>query len=96
MRTVLFCLFLTVLGTCGRAQEALSLSDAIQRGLANNFQIRLARADLDVARNNDDYALTGKYPTISLGLSPGISYRNNTNPASIVAQSSTIGYSLSP
>jgi outer membrane protein TolC len=79
-----------------RAQNSLSLSDAIQEGLANNYQIRLAKADLTVAENNIDDALTGKRPTINLGLNPGISYRNNSNPASIVAQSSTFAYGIGP
>jgi outer membrane protein TolC len=95
MRTLFLC-SLTLLCTCGRAQIPLSLDAAIQRGLANNYQIRLARADRDVAVNNDSYALTGKRPTVSLGLSPGISYRNNTNPASIVSQSSSFTYGMTP
>ncbi|MEM9526999.1 MAG: TolC family protein [Bacteroidota bacterium] len=96
MRTPILCFLLLLFGTCVCAQEGLSLSDAIQRGLANNYQIRLAQADLKVAQNNDDYALTGKAPVISLGLSPGISYRNNTNPASFALKSSTFSYSIAP
>ena len=105
MRLYQLCLLL-LLCTCAfspfggsgglRAQTSLSLSDAIQEGLANNYQIRLAKADLSVAENNIDDALTGKRPTINLGLNPGISYRNNTNPASIVAQSSTFAYGIGP
>ena len=82
--------------TCVPAQERLSLSDAIQEGLENNFQIRIAANQLAVARNDDDYALTQKYPTVTLGLSPGVSYRNQSNPASIVAQSTTTSYTVAP
>ena len=89
-------LLILLTASCVRAQQELSLDEAIQLGLANNFDIRLARADLDVARNNDDYALTGKPPVISLGLSPGVSYRNTSNPASIVASSSILTYNVSP
>lgn len=96
MRFLLLCFSIPLLSTCVRAQQALSLDEAIQQGLANNFDIRLTRADLDVARNNDDYALTGKAPVITLGVSPGISYRNASNPASIVAQSSIFTYSAAP
>lgn len=78
------------------AQEALSLSDALQQALENNYQIRLSQSDLAVAQNNNNDALTGKSPTISLGLSPGIAYRNNSNPASIVAKSSTFSYNIAP
>lgn len=93
---ILLCFFIPFLSTCVRAQQALSLDEAIQQGLANNFDIRLTRADLDVALNNDDYVLTGKAPVITLGVSPGISYRNASNPASIVAQSSIFTYSAAP
>ncbi len=58
-------LFLALVAcTCVRAQDTLSvsLSDAIQRGLERNFQIRIAESQLAVAENNDDYALTQKYP----------------------------------
>ncbi len=95
MKLYQLCL-LILLCTCVRAQTSLSLSDAIQEGLANNYQIRLAKADLTVAENNINDALTGKLPTISLGLNPGISYRNNSNPASIVAKSSTFSYGIGP
>ena len=78
------------------AQRQLSLSHAIQEGLENNYQIRLARADVAVAENNNDYALTGKYPTITVGITPLVSYRDNTNPASIVAQSTTTTYGIGP
>jgi outer membrane protein TolC len=96
MRTILLCFLSTFLCTGVRAQSALSLSDAIQEGLQNNYQIRLARADVNVATNNVDDALTGKRPTINVGINPGISYRNNVNPASIVAQSSTFSYGIGP
>jgi outer membrane protein TolC len=93
----LYALFLgVVLHTGLYGQELLSLSDAIQVGLEENYQIRIAASQLEVARNNDDYALTQKYPTINLGLSPGINYRNQSNPASIVAQSTITSYTASP
>ncbi len=96
MRSLLLCSLILLLCTCVSAQTALSLSDAIQQGLQNNYQIRIAANELEVARSNDNYALTGKKPTISLGISPGIAYRNNSNPASIVAKSSTFSYNIAP
>ena len=84
--------------TCVRAQDTLrlSLSDVIQRGLENNYQIRIATNELAVAQNNNDYALTQKYPTITLGLSPGVNYRRQSNPASIVVQSTVTSYAVAP
>ncbi len=74
----------------------LSLSDALQRGLENNFQIRIAANNVALAESNNDWALAGRYPTINLSLNPGIGYRNNSNPASIVAKSSVSSYNLTP
>lgn len=97
MRTTLLCFLLLFLGTGVRAQTAgLSLNEAIQKGLANNFQIRIAQANLAVAQNNNSDALTGKAPVITVGISPGVSYRNNANPASIVSKSSIFSYSAAP
>ncbi len=96
MRFFYLCFLITLSGTSVRAQKMLSLSEALQAGLENNYQIRLAAADLAVALNDNNDVLTGKYPTISLGLSPSISYRNNSNPASIVAKSSTFSYGIGP
>ena len=90
------CVLALIISGIGHGQRELSLSDAIQEGLENNYQIRLAEADLAVARNNDDYALTNKYPIISLGVTPGVNYRSNTNPGSIVVQSQTTGYNIGP
>lgn len=95
-RISLLCSFVLLLCTSVRAQQRMSLDEAIQAGLENNFQIRLAKADVDVANNNNNDALTGKAPTISVGISPGISYRNNSNPASIVSKSATFSYSVAP
>ena len=83
-------------GTCVRAQTTLTLSDAIQEGLENNYQVRIATNELAIAENNDDFALTEKYPVISLGVNPGITYRDNRNPASIVVQSRTTSYTVGP
>ena len=105
-RPLLVPLLLCILGSCAPALGQstnppgtplrLSLSDAIQLGLENNYAIRIATNEVAAARNNDDYALTGKYPTITLGLSPGINYRNSRNPASVVSQSNTTSYALTP
>ncbi|MEM6877970.1 MAG: TolC family protein [Bacteroidota bacterium] len=74
----------------------LSLSEAIQRGLEQNYGIRIAEADLAAATNDNDWALAGRYPTISLGLSPSVVFRDNVNPASIVSMSTITNYGVAP
>ncbi|PHI20948.1 hypothetical protein CEQ90_04465 [Lewinellaceae bacterium SD302] len=89
--------FLLMISAGLTAQELpLSLSDAVQRGLENNYQIRIATNEVAVSEAQDSWALAGKYPTINLSVSPGLSYRDNTNPASIVSQSNTTTYSVAP
>ncbi|WP_116126180.1 TolC family protein [Lewinella sp. IMCC34183] len=100
----LLLLLALLLCTCATAQttsapgegEPLTLSDAIQEGLENNYQIRIAANELEVARNNNDFALTEKYPLITLGINPGVGYRRLNNPASVVVQSATTNYTVGP
>jgi outer membrane protein TolC len=93
----LFFLLLSLAATVLVAQEVpLSLSDAVQRGLENNYQIRIANNNVAVAEAQDSWALAGRYPTINLSIQPGLAYRNNTNPASIVVSSAVTSYSLAP
>ena len=46
-------------------QETLSLSDAIQVGLANNFDIQVEELNVEIAKNNNNWGAAGRWPTIS-------------------------------
>jgi outer membrane protein TolC len=78
------------------AQTTLTLTEAITRGLDNNYDIRLARVDLEVANTNDDWALAGRYPTISLNFSNNNNFTNRNDPASIVAIAETSNVGVTP
>jgi outer membrane protein TolC len=62
------------------AQEKLSLADAIERGLANNFDILLEKKKIDIAKTNNSWGEAGRYPTIDLSLGQSNSVRNSNNP----------------
>lgn len=47
------------------AQQALSIEDAIRLGLQNNYNIRIARANADIARNNAGNGTAGFLPTLN-------------------------------
>ncbi len=47
--------------------EKLTLSDAIVKGLKNNFGIRISKENLKIAKNNNTWGIAGRYPTITLG-----------------------------
>ncbi len=85
-----------LLAVRGVAQEPLSLSEAIAIGLEQNYNIRLAKIDRDIAVNNDDWALAGRYPTINLTLGTDNRYTNTNNPASIQTNSSILNNGLTP
>lgn len=60
---------LLVLSLAGlQAQEPLSLMDAIELGLENNYQIRIAEQQLEIAKNNNTWGAAGGWPAISVGI----------------------------
>jgi outer membrane protein TolC len=66
------------------AQEKLSLIEAIQKGLANNFDIQIEKRSIAIANINNDWGQAGKYPTITLNATQGNVYNNVVNPASFL------------
>lgn len=48
-----------------QAQEELSLSGAIAKGLNNNFDIRIADQDVNIAQTNNTWGQAGRWPTVS-------------------------------
>ena len=87
---------LTLLASSAGAQSPLSLSQAIETGLANNFQIQIAEMQRDIAANNDDWAVAGRYPSINLVVNSNNSYRNQSNPAGPLTKVNSISPSLAP
>ena len=69
-----------------QGQQPLSLSDAIQTGLENSYQIRIAETNREIAGNNNDWAVAGRYPTIDLTLNNQNGYRNQNNPISFIPE----------
>lgn len=79
-----------------RGQENLSLSGAIQKGLDNNYQIKIAEARTDIAERNNDWAIAGKVPTIDLTANSQNNYRNLSNPAGPLTASNTLNTGITP
>ena len=88
-------LFLS-LSNFGFGQQELSLSQAIETGLQNNYQIRISEARAEIAANNNDWAVAGRFPTINLSLSSNNNYRDLNNPGSVLRTSNTINTGLAP
>ena len=76
-------------------QEDLSLSDAIQIGLENNFDIQIEELNIEVAANNNNWGAAGRWPTVSFNLSQNNNFRDVDNPASFL-QGLTISNDVTP
>ncbi|WP_277485805.1 TolC family protein [Catalinimonas alkaloidigena] len=70
-----------VLACKSYAQEQLSLSDAIQLGLANNFDIQIEALNVEIAKNNNNWGAAGRWPTINFSMSQNNNFRDVQNAA---------------
>lgn len=70
---------LLVNGNSTQAQDTLrlTLSDAIQISLEQNYQIRINEEQLNIARNNNTQGAAGRYPSLNFNLSQGNRYNNS-------------------
>ncbi|MFP4471943.1 MAG: TolC family protein, partial [Bacteroidales bacterium] len=61
------------------AQDTLvmNLSDAIAVGLEQNYQIRVSRQEVRIARNNNEPGAAGRYPSINFTAVQGNSFDNS-------------------
>lgn len=76
----------------GNAQNEISLSEALQTALANNFDIQIEEQRTEIARNNNNWAAAGRYPNISLQLGSTNRLSDVDNPASFLnGQFSNLG-----
>ncbi len=76
--------------------QPLSLTEAIQKGLAQNFDIQIEKQNIAIAHNNNDWGQAGKFPSIFLNATQGNNYNNViVNPAAF-QEGSTVNNSLLP
>ncbi len=75
MRVLFFLLFLTAFRPLF-AQPSLHLQDALKLGLEQNFDIRLAKNELELARDGNTIGMAGFLPSASLNLGSTIQSSN--------------------
>lgn len=80
----------------GQSQESLSLAQAIEIGLKNNYQVQIAERNLEIAQNSNDWSIAGRYPNINTTLNWNSSYSNNNNPASFFPLSESLSSGIVP
>jgi len=77
------------------AQDQMSLSDALQMGLANNFGIRIEQVNQEIARNNNSWGQAGRYPSVDISVGQSNNITDIDNPASFL-QGQVRGNDLNP
>ena len=78
--------------------QSLTLKECLDRGLENNYQIRIARTDEQVSANNDSWAGAGGMPSVDLsaGYSGNMYSRNMTDQSgSVTATRDVLDHTLS-
>jgi len=76
------------------SQQVLSLEEAVQRTLENNFGIRIATEQENIARNNNTWGQAGAYPSLSLLLSNGNSIADQSRNPTAFLQTRLEAYSI--
>jgi outer membrane protein len=71
------------------AQDNLSLKDAINLGLQNNYQIQITGKNTEIAERNNNWMEAGAAPNITGKASYGLNWSENNNPASFIQGRST-------
>lgn len=77
-----------ILFTCASwpnvAAQPLSLADALQSALQNNYEIKISRLQQDIAQRNNSMGAAGFYPSLSLTGTQGNNYTDPDNPATFL------------
>jgi outer membrane protein TolC len=77
------------------AQTPLSLSDAIEIALANNYGVRIQKINADIAKSNNNFAEAGKLPRITLFANQTNLARNNKDVSSLL-QGTILNNNINP
>jgi len=70
--------FLVFAGLAGNAQQQFTLRNAIDTALSNNFDIRIARNNVEISSINNSYGIAGGLPNISASAGDNISLNNTS------------------
>jgi outer membrane protein TolC len=61
------------------AQQTLSAKEAVALALENNFKVRIAEKQVEIADKNNNWMEAGMFPTITIGASLNNTIQDNTN-----------------
>lgn len=87
MKKRLITLLLTLFSVLVYSQSLpLSISEAIELGLANQLGIRIAENEVAIAANNNRWGTAGRYPTVQFNLASNNGFNSTVNPASFLQE----------
>jgi len=92
---ILSSILIFFIGKNANAQTPLSLAEAIEIGLKNNFQIQISEQQIDIAKRNNTWQNTGRYPTINLQGSLNNGWNGQNNPTGFLNKFNSINAGLS-
>lgn len=79
--------FLSILSLGGNSQKELTLSQCIELGLANNYQIQIVKKQTAIAENNDTWGMAGRYPSIGINIAQNNNISDQSqNPTSFIQE----------
>lgn len=89
MRSLLFTFFVLMVACSQAQQQQLSLVNAVQRGLQNNFDAQIQTLEVEQAKLMNNWGQTGRLPSINFITNSNNSYvyRKPTNPFAIPGRS---------
>lgn len=76
---VLLIFFLGFFRNLGLSQNSLTAEEAVMIALENNFQMQIAKKQIEMANKNNSWSEAGLFPTVDLNASYGTSIIDNTN-----------------
>ena len=68
MKKILLIFLLIVSYSALNAGTALTLSEAIKKGVEHNHQVLIEKKNYEIAENNDHWGTVGRWPNISAGI----------------------------
>jgi outer membrane protein len=81
-------ILLLAITSSAAAQERLSLAQAIERGLQNNFDVQIQKLEIDIAEQNNTWGQAGRFPTVALiaNQNNNVTERKPANPFAVAGR----------
>ncbi|MCB9335837.1 MAG: TolC family protein [Flavobacteriales bacterium] len=98
IKNITIFLFICFISLTVYGQDKLSLADAIQMGLKNNYEILIGGKNIEIADRNNNWLEAGALPSISVSTGYDNNWSKTDNPASFIqgdpATSDNNGYGM--